>query len=286
MTRTSEINGDLETSGVLSNGAETTASSAAPLSGERPSTGAENSPTGGSVDDGGNARTSSTARPDDDRQEDRGPVGRRWSVSGDDYAGGYDLSDWHVERRVDVFGKQVDAIFRLRIISTLIATFTLICLIAALGLTVFSFNKQVDKVTPAVNKSLAQETLDATAASKPKPVVPPGAQAGSAPAVAKQENQVQTGAVPAAPPPVVTSITVDLSSIGNSVVAVITVLVVAVAALAIVLLRMTYSLTAGDTSENKTVATPDNSIPLPGVELVKAVGEALATVIKGVPKKD
>ncbi|WP_143133196.1 hypothetical protein [Pseudoduganella namucuonensis] len=188
----------------------------------------------------------------------------------DDLAGGEGL-DWQTRQSADYFALQIKNIAKFRATATVVAMIVLASLIWALACTVLSFTRQIDKATPAVN---LKELVASAKAEKP------AASLGGSPAPA------------AAPVSVNTSVSVDISSIGNSVVAVVTVLVLAIAVLAIALLRITYSLSVdgvgeGRLSEGRKHKDGDAGIVLPGAELVKAVGEALATVLKGVPgKKD
>lgn len=197
------------------------------------------------------------------------PSPAAWPLPSDDLAGGDGL-DWQTRQRADYFTLQIKNIAKFRATATIVAMIVLASLIWALGCTVLSFTRQIDKATPAVNlKELV------TSAKAGKPAVQPG-----------------DAAAQAAPVSVNTSVSVDISSIGNSVVAVVTVLVLAIAVLAIALLRITYSLSVEGVGEGKVAEKHkpkdgDAGIALPGAELVKAVGEALATVLKGVPgKKD
>jgi hypothetical protein len=196
--------------------------------------------------------------------------------------------EWATADTGNFYTEQIASIRRLRRWATVVAVLALASLIGALGATVWSFTKQIDKATPAVNlKELVASAKAGKNHSGASQAPTPNTQSGS-----EAKNSSVLPAVQAAvaePVVVTTAVSVDISSIGNSIVAVVSVLVVAIAVLAISLLRTTYTLSVERLRE-KPAATPvavDTSLPIPGAELVKAIGEALATVLKGLPgKKD
>ncbi|MBB3119724.1 hypothetical protein [Pseudoduganella violacea] len=187
----------------------------------------------------------------------------------EDLAGG-DHLDRQTASGVDFFHKQIKNIYWLRNAATFALVVTLISLIIALGCTLHSFTKQIDKATPAVNLKELVATPPAGQASTSTTDKPAADNATS-----KASNPTQLHA----------AISVDISSIGNSVVAVVSVLVIAIAILAISLLRAAYSLSVEGISKGQISKEADNSLPWPGVEMVKAVGDALATALKGMPGK-
>lgn len=159
------------------------------------------------------------------------------------------------------------------------------CLIFALGTTIDSFTRQIDKAAHVLSvKDLGtppQPPLVTTNSASTK--------ATAATGVAKHGEGVKDNKVEPQTALVETPLKVDLSSMGSSIVAVVTVLVIAISAVSIVLLRATYSLSVSG-PDGKTAAMPasdisDNGIPFPGAEVIKAIGEAMSTVIKGMPSK-
>lgn len=192
----------------------------------------------------------------------------------EDLAGGEDL-DWQTKRDVNFFHKQINDILRLRTAATVVLIVTLLSLILALGCTLHSFTRQIDKATPAINLKELVATAPATQANGISAAAPATDKPVADAATSKTSNPSQLHA----------AISVDISSIGNSVVAVVSVLVIAIAILAISLLRATYSLSVEGISPGKASKDADNSVPWPGVEMVKAIGDALATALKGMPGK-
>ncbi|WP_256078012.1 hypothetical protein [Massilia sp. YIM B04103] len=144
-----------------------------------------------------------------------------------------------------------------------------------MGCTLHSFTRQIDKATPAINLKELVTTAPATQANGTSTAAPATDKPVADTATSKTSNPSQLHA----------AISVDISSIGNSVVAVVSVLVIAIAILAISLLRATYSLSVEGISPGKASKDADNSVPWPGVEMVKAIGDALATALKGMPGK-
>lgn len=194
--------------------------------------------------------------------------------------------DWNLPGTGNYFTQQIRSIRRLRFWATVVAVVALCFLLWALTATILSFTKQIDKATPDVNlKELVTAAQKDKAAPPSSSVVAPGSQTSSSAPVTEASAQPPSGL--AKPVSVTTAVTVDISSIGNSIVAVVSILVVAIAVLAISLLRTTYTLSV-DSVRGKpagSTAGVDTSLPIPGAELVKAIGEALATVLKGIPNR-
>lgn len=194
--------------------------------------------------------------------------------------------EWNLPGTGNYFTEQIRLIRRLRLGATVVAVLALCFLLWALTITILSFTKQIDKATPNVNlKELV------AAAEKAKAVVPPGSAVAPAPQTTSSAPVADSSALPgsgvAKPVSLTTAVTVDISSIGNSIVAVVSILVIAIAVLAISLLRTTYTLSVDSVRGKPAGATAgvDTSLPIPGAELVKAIGEALATVLKGIPNR-
>lgn len=222
---------------------------------------------------------------DADNSENLPPVNRR-RVLGDDYAGGDVLSDFAVRGRIDYFAKRIERLNILRYVAMTVCIAVVICLLVALGLMIDSFTKQIDQITPSVN-NLLSKTAPVAVNSETTPTTTTATSIKKADEQKDGSGSAVTRTVDAVS--ATTTISVDMSSIGGSIVAVITVLVLAVSALAIVLLRTTYALTTGDSYDGKSESKsePDDiGIPLPGAEIIKAVGEALADALKSVSKKD
>ncbi len=81
----------------------------------------------------------------------------------------------------------------------------------------------------------------------------------------------------------------SLKTIATSVVAITSILVVAITVLAIAFIRSTFTLTLPfESNSSKSDDSPPEpqkplEITLPGIEMLKAAGDALATVLKGLP---
>lgn len=194
--------------------------------------------------------------------------------------------DWNLPGTGNYFTEQIRLIRILRLGATVVAVVALCFLLWALTATILSFTKQIDKATPNVNlKELVTAAEKAKAVVSPSSAVAPGSQTTSTAPVGDASAAPGAGVVK--PVSLTTAVTVDISSIGNSIVAVVSILVIAIAVLAISLLRTTYTLSV-DSVRGKPMGTTsgvDTSFPIPGAELVKAIGEALATVLKGIPNR-
>ena len=196
--------------------------------------------------------------------------------------------DWEVPNTGNFYTQQINSIRRLRFWATVVSVVVLASLLWALKVTINSFTTQIDKATPTVN---LKELVGAAEKPKPAAVTAPSPEqsqkttAGTSSNVAPSPTAATAPVAVAKPVSVTTAVSVDISSIGNSVVAVVSILVVAIAVLAISLLRTTYTLSVDSVRGKSATSTTgvDTSLPIPGAELVKAIGEALATVLKGLP---
>jgi len=207
----------------------------------------------------------------------------RYAADDEDLAGGT-KNNAAVNKGANIFLAQILAIEKLRGRVALVATVVLAALIFAMCMTVLSFTKQIDKATPdvrlvpgaVVSQSEADGLVTQLEKNKDLGKQAPATGRGTAAATVVAGTN--------------TSVSVDISSIANSVVAVISVLVLAITVLAIALLRSTFSLSTH--RENPTSASDgekkqENAVQLPAVEAIKACAEAFAEVVKGVTgKKD
>jgi len=219
------------------------------------------------------------------------------SSSGDQPTQGEDLSDgllnYHSDaekRAVAAFIDEVVVIRQMRIGVAGVLVAVLAVLVVALLVTICSFNKQIDRVTPEIKHRVetaksgdslptnSAKSMETTRTIKPAERSPTAASAASEPPLASTPDA----------PTVTTSVKVDIASMAGSVVAVISILVVAVSVIAISLMQATFKLTphrseeakdgakkGGDAKDTAKKDEPGELPPFPLKELGKQVYECL-----------
>lgn len=216
--------------------------------------------------------------------------------SGEEQPQGRDLSDGLLDYRsgaekaaITNFIDEVTIIRLLRVRVAWVLVAVLMGLGAALGVTIWSFSKQIDRATPEI-RHLVEAARDGASA--------PGAVASVDPASADKLG-IKATAVPAsaasAPvvvtavdtPAVTTSVKIDIASMAGSIVAVISILVIAISAIAISLLRATFGLTPHrreatkadyNAVESKDSRKDDGGLPLPAMELLNSLVDCVKSV--------
>lgn len=208
----------------------------------------------------------------------------------DDLAGG-EVLDRQNEIASNFFLRQVAYLSLLRWFASLVAVGTLALLCCSLFETLKAFNHQLVKATPNVTEIIAPkvEGAQADAKSSANKSIETAPSASTPPATGKQPVAAKiSGTQPKVTEPVsvTASVKVDISSIANSVVAIISILVVAIGVIVISLLRMTFSLAPEQLGNTKERTAPAllSGIPTPGIEAFKIVGEALGDFIKSLKK--
>lgn len=166
---------------------------------------------------------------------------------------------------------------RFRYFAVAAAMTTLVVLLYVLTTTVCSYVSHVDRVGEALISWQSLVDTQAHAAST----------SASSTASAPSPSKASSGATAAGKLALSESITHfegSLKTIATSIVAISTVLVVAATVLAIAFMRSAFTLTLHhEESPQATPKAKESDIALPGVEMVKAVGEAFATALKGLP---
>lgn len=156
-------------------------------------------------------------------------------------------------------------------------------LVASLIWVLFAFTQQADHLMQISASAAKSQLLPAVAAPLQSASSPSSGSIGGASAVLASSGSVSVEPTKVGPTasPIPPFLRLDLTAVTTSMVAVVTILVIAMTVLAIALLRLTFSSADGG-KEDASGDKPKGVEGLPGLEMAKAVLDAIGTAMKGV----